>query len=562
MSTIIENLKSNWKSGLTVAMINIPLSISLAVASWATPLQWLITGIWAWIVAAIFASSNYNIFGVAWALSSILLWFALAHWAWLLPVVAIISWAIMLLVYMLRITKYITLIPSTALHWFLISVWVTIALGQLSAALWLNDPAIWLPTHKEIYMNIWEVITHISSTSYVAFWTFALWLGFLIVCKKKFPSFPSVIVLTIVWIIVWLWVSHGYLPKMLLLSDKYKDLTFSLFQFPFPSLGIDNPKEVLDIIKTVFSTSLVIAIIAILETIISAKIAEKITKVKFDKDREVLGLALSNIGSWMMGWLPATAVFIRTALNIKSWATHRTSALLTSIFTLVISALLFNGFFKFLPFPIIAAILMNIALGLIDINLLKKLYNLEKSAFYITLITMFFSVVEEATYWILIWTALSLLIFLKRVNQWDAKVSIFRNQEFLDKVSLSKYIDMQDENDIILMKFVWWLNYLNIESHLSQIEKIDKKQTIIISFTHMWDIDIDWIEAFEEIVEHLNSKGVKIYISWLSGAMEEVIAKTHIYKKLKEENMIISSTSLALQTFLWEKSPVPVRENV
>lgn len=59
---ILSNLKSNWKAGLTVAMINIPLSISLAVASGATPLQGIITAVWSGIIAAFFASSHYNVF--------------------------------------------------------------------------------------------------------------------------------------------------------------------------------------------------------------------------------------------------------------------------------------------------------------------------------------------------------------------------------------------------------------------------------------------------------------------------------------------------------------------
>lgn len=59
---ILQKLQSNWKAGLTVSMINIPLSISLAVASGATPTQGIITGIWATIFASIFASSKHNIF--------------------------------------------------------------------------------------------------------------------------------------------------------------------------------------------------------------------------------------------------------------------------------------------------------------------------------------------------------------------------------------------------------------------------------------------------------------------------------------------------------------------
>jgi MFS superfamily sulfate permease-like transporter len=79
----------------------------------------------------------------------------------------------MLLVYIFRITKYITLIPSTVLHGFLISVGITIALGQIAGALGLNDPALQIPTHKEIYLSLYESYIHITSTNLAALSTFA-----------------------------------------------------------------------------------------------------------------------------------------------------------------------------------------------------------------------------------------------------------------------------------------------------------------------------------------------------------------------------------------------------
>ena len=546
---ILSNLKSNWKAGLTVAMINIPLSISLAVASWATPLQWIITAIWSGIIAAFFASSNYNVFGVAWALSSILLTFALSHWdnwAMLLPIIAIVSGFIILLVYFLKITKYITLLPSTVLHWFLISVWVTIALGQISGALWLNNPALWIHQHQEIYMNLYEIFKHISSVDLTSFWVFAIGFSFLIFTKKFFPNFPSVIVLTIVWILVWLWVNHELLPKMLLISDKFKNVSFALFQLPFLRLWIDNIVDIIEIIKSVFKTSLVVAIIAILETIISARIAEKMTKQKFRKNKEVLGLALSNLWTGFLWWLPVTAVFIRTALNIKSWATHKSSGFLTSLFTLIISALLFNGFFKFLPFPIIAAILMNIAIGLIDISLLKKLYSLEKTAFAITLITTFLSVFWEPTYWILIWTTITLFIYIKKITNLDANVSVFRSGEFTQKISLHSYLKDQKKWDLVLMKFSTWLNYLNVEHNVSEIRHLNQWQKLIISLAHISNIDVDGIEALDEIVETLENNGVDVYLSW-AREDRKCISKLHCHKDLELKWKIFKSSSEALE---------------
>ena len=553
MNDIIKKFSTNWKAWLTVAMINIPLSISLAVASWATPLQWIITWIWAWIIAAIFASSVHNIFWVAWALSSILMWFVLANWAnwvFLLPLVAIFSGVFMLIVYFLKITKYITLLPSTALHWFLISVWVTIALSQISGALGLNNPMLNIPQHKEVIENLIEIFNNIKSTNLFSLLVFWIGLWFLIVWKKYFPKFPSVIVLTIVWIWLWLLVNKWYFPSILLLVDKFPQVQFSLFELPFSHINIHSFKDFLAISKWLITISLVVAIIAIIETIISAKIAEKITKVKFDKDKEVLGLAMANIWTWMLWGLPNTAVFIRTALNINNWWNHKLAWFLTSIFTLLISALLFNGAFKYLPFPIISAILMNIALWLIDIWLLKKLYKLEKAAFFITLVTTFFSVFWEPTYGILIWTSITLIIYIKKITNQDANISVFRKNESTQKISLSNYINWQKDKDLILVKFSGWLNYLNIENNIDLIEKLNHNQTIILSMSHIWNIDVDWIEAIDEMITLLNNNKINIYISWIDTEWFNFVSKLHSYKTLEKDWKIFKSTSECLDKLL------------
>ncbi|MDD3793567.1 MAG: SulP family inorganic anion transporter [Candidatus Gracilibacteria bacterium] len=548
---MINKLKTNWKAGLTVAMINIPLSISLAVASGATPMQGIITGIWAGIIASLFASSHYNVFGVAGALSSILLGFVMLHpenGVLLLPLIAIFAGFFILLVYIFKLTKYITLIPSTALHGFLISVGVTIALGQLSGALGLNDPALKIEQHHEIAMNIYELFKNISSTNITSFVTFGLGLSFLIFCKKYFPKFPAVIVLTIIGIIIGILVSKGMLPNMLLLVTKFPSLSFSLVDFSFfTSIKIDSFSTFIDIIKSLFTISLVVAIIAIIETIISARIAEKITKVKFNKDREVLGLAISNIGTGLVGGLPNTAVFVRTALNINSGANHRTAAFLIAIFTLIISALLFNGAFKFLPFPIISAILMNIAIGLIDIGLLKKLYSIEKQAFFITLITTFFSVFWEPTYGILIGTAITLIIYIGKITNSDAYVTVFRKGGDREKISLSKYTHSQHHEDVLLTKFSLGLNYLNIETNIALIEKLNHNQKLIISLAHMGNIDIDGIEAIDEMIGVLKNNKIDVYISGIDDIESSFITKIHNYEYLKENEKIYNTSSEILK---------------
>lgn len=553
MKNIFEKMKSNFRPGLTVAMINIPLSISLAVASWATPLQWIITGIWAGIIASIFASSQHNIFGVAGALSSILLGFVLAHpenGVILLPLVAFFSGVMMLVIYFLKITKYITLLPSTALHGFLISVGITIALWQVSGALGLNDPSLGIHQHKEVFLNLVEVGKHIASTNIFSVVLFSLWLTFLIICKKFFPKFPWVITITVIWIWLWIAIDKGFLPTALLLVDKFPQLQFALFDFSYTGISLWSFQEGLVLIKGLFVISLVVTIIAIIETIISARIAEKITKVKFDKNREVLGLSLSNMGTGILGGLPNTAVFIRTALNINSWGNHKMAWFLTAIFTLIISALLFNDAFKYLPFPIISAILMNIALGLIDIWLLKKLFHIDKHAFVITVITTVFSVFWEPTYGILIGTSITLLIYLKKITSQDANISVFRNQTLYKKMPLSSYVHEQVSWDIMLLKFSWGLNYLNIEHTLCAIEKIDTHQKVIFSLSHIWNIDIDGIETLDEMISILEQKWIDVYISWVEDTTSGFVKHFHNYEALFTWNKIFHTSREILDVLL------------
>lgn len=550
---IFTQLKQNWKAWVSVAMINVPLSISLGVASGATPLQWLLTGIWGWMFAALFASSKFNVFGPAGALAWILLSFSLTtpNGVSLLPYVAIISGICILLIYVFKIVQYITLIPTTALHWFLIWVGISIATGQLNWALWLN-----IPQSEKIYVWVWETFLHIGNTNLFAFWLFLICFVFLFLAKTKFPKFPAVIFITILWIVIWYMLKYEFTNTgIMLLSDKYTTLSFSpyinIFSWVFSH--VQSVSDIFKILKPVISISFIIAIIAILETIVSAQIAQWITKDKYSKQKEVFGLGMANIASWLFGGIPVTAVFVRTSLNIQSWGKSKYASFLIGFFTLIFSLILFNNWFMFLPYPIIAAILINIALGLIDIKHMKEIYAIRQWSFYIAMITAFFTLAEDATFWLVLGTLVALIIYLKRVTTSWAKVTVYRKKQFVKKADFDFYVkNKQQDGDLIVLKFDGWLNYLNQEKNINTLDHINKKLTIVLSFSHMWYLDIDGLETINETSLNLKNKWVDIYFSWLDGVYEKMMAHTKIYKILQKEWKVIPKTVDALHQLLWE----------
>jgi MFS superfamily sulfate permease-like transporter len=103
------------------------------------------------------------------------------------------------------------------------------------------------------------------------------------------------------------------------------------------------------------------------------RIADRMTKTKFHQRQEVLALSVANVVAGLFGGIPATAALARTALNVKSGATCRMSGIISSISVIVLS-LIFLPYFKFLPLPNVAAILVNVAIHMFEIEEIIQIY--------------------------------------------------------------------------------------------------------------------------------------------------------------------------------------------
>jgi MFS superfamily sulfate permease-like transporter len=110
------------------------------------------------------------------------------------------------------------------------------------------------------------------------------------------------------------------------------------------------------------------------ENVRCGRIADRMTKTKFNQRQEVFAISLANVIAGIFGGIPATAALARTALNIKSGATSRVSGIICSISVIALS-LVFLPYFKFLPLPNIAAILVNVAIRMIEVDEIVHIYH-------------------------------------------------------------------------------------------------------------------------------------------------------------------------------------------
>ncbi len=533
--TLSDKIKQNWKSGLTVAFVSIPLSISLAVAAGATPLMGVITAIWAGLLASFFGGSNFNIVGPTGALSGILVVLAIKFGVSVLPLLAIIAGLMTLIVYMLRWERYIVFIPSSVVHGFTLGVAFIIGLGQFNFALGLKN----LPAHETLIANLGESFAHISSFQGATIALFAVGFVFLFAWRKFFPKIPGVMVLAPVGILL------GYLSQVGIIDAQFQTL-FSKFGDISGSLWA-MPKISLVLNQEILLGAAAICVVAILETLMSAKIADGMTKTKHDTRKEVLGVGVANIFSGLFGGIPATAALARTSLNVKSGANDKMSATISSLSIVVISVALLSVF-KYLPLPVVASILIFTATQMVEREHFEKIYKNDKSALLLALVVAIITIVEDPIMGILIGSVVALLMFANKMSRAKTEININRDGKLIGRLNAKEFNNTKDHGDTVVYRFAGQLTYVNAESHMGNVNHIsDGTKAVVFSFRNLFFFDMDGLEIIKEMIETMEMKGKKVYMSSISKALERALRKEKWYVKMSEKGHVFGNTKDALE---------------
>lgn len=537
---LFANLKRNWKSGITVSLVSIPLSVSLAVAANATPLMGIITGVWAGLVASFFGGSNFNIVGPTGALSGILAMFAITHGVDALPALAVASGVIILVSFALRLEKYIILIPSSVIHGFTLGVAFIIGLNQLNYALGLQG----LPAREKFINNVAESLRHIGQFDVWALALFAITLCILFVFLKLVPKIPGPIIVAPLGIFLGYLSENGMIEAQFqTLHTKFGEIGSQIAQLPSFSSFFGNFTD-MGLIKA----ALAIAVVAILETLISAKIADGMTKTKSKPRKEMFGLGLANIASGLFGGIPATAALARTSLNVKSGATHKISATISSIMIAAIS-LMFLSYFKYLPMAVVASILVYVAFRMVEAEHFKHIYTHDKSAFGLTLAVAGITVAQDPIIGILVGSVIALLIFVNQLSKGQSEIIINKDKKMIARIQTIKFNEIEKHSgDVVVYRMAGQMNYINSQSHLDNLSKINGAHTVVLNFRNLFHIDLDGLDALEEIVSSNEAKGKKVMVTSAGPFILPALEREPWYQGLKSKGLIFNSTTDALES--------------
>lgn len=530
---VLENLKKNWKSGITVALVSIPLSISLAVASGASPVDGIITAVWAGLFASLFGGSNFNIVGPTGALSGILAAYALLHGASELSMIALLAGILILIAFALKLERYLVFVPASAIHGFTLGVACIIALNQLGFATGITG----LEKHERLFDTVLETLKHSSQADPITVGVFLAFLLALFALLKYAPRIPAVIALTPLGILLGYASTMNTIPFQLqTLQTKFGDLSMTLFQVERWSLNHD-------MILPAFA----VALIAILETMLSAKIADGMTHTKHDKRKEMLGLGIANIVSGAAGGLPATAALARTALNVRSGSTHKLSGTISSISVALISFILFSAF-KFIPLAVVAAILVFTAVRMVELEHFRRMLKFDHKEFVLSMLVAAITFYIDPIFGILFGTAAALILFVDKLTRGQFELVVNdEDRHVVKQMFEDENIHSMGKSHTLVYSIKGQLAYFNVGVHIHRFEKdLDNYTNVVLRMRELYYLDMDGIEALDEIVELVESKGKQIFITGVSSLIEHQLEESREYRKLVKQHKVFRKTSEAL----------------
>lgn len=398
-----KQLLNDIVAGLIVAIIALPLSIALAIASGVSPEQGLYTAIVAGFVIAFLGGSNVNISGPTAAFATIVAGIVAQYGTSGLVIATIMAGLILIVMGLCRLGTLIRFIPYTITTGFTAGIAVTILIGQMKDFFGLTYPA---GTHTvETSEKLVAVVRHFTTIQWQAVLVGLIGLLILIVWPKiKYANkIPGSLIAVIVGVLL-----VKFLPlEVNTIGDLYQ-ISRELPQFSFPNFSVDMIKE---LIPSAFT----IAILAAIESLLSCVVSDGMIGDRHNSNTELIAQGAGNICSGLFGGIPATGAIARTAANVKNGGRTPISGMVHAAVLLLILVLLMP-YAAWIPMPIIAAILFMVAYNMSEWRQFVKIC---KSApindIVVLVLTFVLTVVFDLVVAIAVGMILAVVLFMKRM---------------------------------------------------------------------------------------------------------------------------------------------------
>ena len=510
-------------AGVIVAIIALPLSIALALASGVEPSCGIYTAIAAGFCVSLFGGSRIQIAGPTAAFATIVAGVVASAGMDGLFIATILAGIMLILMGVFRFGSLIKFIPHTITTGFTSGIALTILIGQIKDFLGITYASGVKPieTIEKIEANI-EFMGTFSWASLVVGAVSLLILIFYPKVEKRVP--PSLIAVLVGALMVAF--LPGFEEGVYTIRDLYT-IPSGLPKVDFGGMDLSLSK-----ISAVLPDAFTIAILAAIESLLSCVVADSMVNSRHNSNAELVGQGIGNIAAVLFGGIPATGAIARTAANAKNGGRTPVAGMVHAIVLLLV-LLFLMPYAGLIPMPTIAAILFMVAYNMSEwkkfVSILKKA---PKSDILILIVTFVLTVVFDLVVAIAVGMVLTAMLFIKRMS---------------DETSVNgwKYIDPDTDEDGIDLRVVpkdvrvYEISgplFFGAADKIPEIMLKDYTRCLILRMRAVPSLDSTALNALELLYKKCEKQGVRLIFSHVNEQPLQAMRKAGFYDKVGEDN--------------------------
>jgi SulP family sulfate permease len=529
-----EQIIKDITAGVVVAIIALPLSIALAIASGATPEKGLHTAIIAGFLISFLGGSRVQIGGPTGAFVIIVFNIIQKYGYDGLLVATIMAGFFLIIFGLLKLGTFIRLIPYPITTGFTSGIAVVIFTTQIKDFLGLS-----IDKMPSGFISMWKIfLLNIHSINYWAFGIALASLTLILLWPKitdKIPGSLVAVILSSIFV-------YFFNMPVETIGSRFGEISSSL-----PSISI--PRVSIEQIEHLIMPAMTIALLAGIESLLSAVVADGMIGGAHRPNTELIAQGVANIASASLGGLPATGAIARTAANVNNGGRTPLAGMTHAVVLLVMLVLLMP-LAKYIPMAALAAILVFVAYNMSEWHSFKMLLKAPKSDITVLLVTFFLTVLIDLVVAIEIGMIFAALLFMKRMSDVTSERLRFSHDKITDDNIELKYF--LERKNIHLPKgigiyeingpFFFGIADKFLENALQYRKPVP---VLIIRMRHVPAMDATALHALRRLLARCKEVGTRMILSEVNEQPMKTMTKARFIDEIGQENITTDFESAA-----------------
>ena len=520
-------------AGLTVGVMVVPQSMAYAVLLGVAPIYGLYASLVPLLVYPLAGTSRHLATGII-AIDMLVAGAGLAlvaevgsgRYVELAVLLALMIGVIQMSMGFMRLGFVVHLLSRPVIAGFTSAAAIIICFSQLGNLLGID-----LPQSQYVLTLIIGALTRIENIHVLSALMGFAGIFLLLVLRSWKPLFPAPLALVILGTAV-MWI--------LRLDGQGVDIIGAI---PTGLPAFDAPSIDANTLRALLPTAITLALIQFMNVVTLGKIFGAKHRYRIEPNKELLAIGAANIAGSFFRSVPISGSFSRTAVNDQTGARTPMANVVAAL--LVAATLLFlTPLFEHLPIPVLAAIIIIAAVGLVDAREIRLLIHMKRIDGAIALFTFGATLVAGVVEGILLGIAASVVAIMYRIGRPNVAVlgHLPGTQTFGD---LSRHHDARSLEDILLLRVDASLSFTNAD-YLRELI-LDRTlpaeghpHVIIIDAGSINDVDSTAMEILLALVDTLRERGIDLYFGGVKGAVADVFARAGLVDKLGRDHFFVS----------------------